>query len=372
MNRVLSIATRFLFTTCLVGMFPLCVLAQTGVWGGELVSRIDSLAEARLAEGPVSGFTIGVKRGGDLLMVRGYGLADVEQGVPANAETVYRIGSLTKQFTAAAIMQLVEAGSVDLNASISVYVPDFRLQGHDVRVHHLLTHTSGIKNYTELGDRFWREAVRDLSHAEMRNVFEDEPFNFAPGDEYGYSNSAYYLLGMIIEKASGTSYEDYLGEKVFGPLGLTRSSYCHERRITPGRAQGYDQLEGTLVNDEAISMNTPGAAGALCSTVPDLLSWTAALRSGRAVTEASYQAMTTSARLNDGSAVEYGFGLRVVAGEHARIIHGGGINGFSTILAHYPDNGLDIVILSNTRSGAPAEMEQVIASWALGVVISED
>jgi len=348
---------------------PHRVLAQTELWGGDLVSLVDSLAQERLVEGPVSGFTIGVKRGADLLLVKGYGAADMEQGVPANAETVYRIGSLTKQFTAASVMLLVEEGRIDLDASVTAYLPDYELQGHEVTVRHLLTHTSGIKSYTNLGDAFWLEAgFHDLSHAEMRALFEDEPFDFAPGEEYRYNNSAYYLLGMIIEEASGVSYEDYLVEHIFLPLGLTRSSYCHESRITPGRAQGYERFEGALINDGPISMNTPGAAGALCSTVPDLLSWTAALRAGRVVTTESYRAMTTSARLNDGSLTEYGFGLGVSAlGEQVRIVHTGGINGFSTVMSHYPESDLDIVILSNTGSPVPGQMERAIAGWALGV-----
>jgi len=347
---------------------PHPVIGQSQRWGGELVSMIDSLANERLAEGPVSGFTIGVKRGSEVLLVKGYGAADLEQGVQANAETVYRIGSLTKQFTAASVMRLVEQGRIDLDESITTYLPDYRRQGQGVTVRHLLTHTSGIKSYTDLGDAFWLEAgLHDLSHAGMRALFEDEPFDFAPGEEYRYNNSAYYLLGMIIEEASGRSYEDYLSENIFLPLGLSDSSYCHESRITPHRAQGYEQSEGALVNDGPISMNTPGAAGALCSTVLDLLSWTGALRSGRVVTAESYDAMTTPAQLNDGSLTAYGFGLGVGAlGGHVRIGHTGGINGFSTVMAHYPDSDLDIVILSNTSSPAPSQMERIIAGWALG------
>ena len=352
----------------MVFVVPHPAIAQSPLWGGDLVSLIDSLATARLTEGPVSGFTIGVKRGSAVLLVKGYGLADVEQGVQANAETVYRIGSLTKQFTATSVMQLVERGRIALDESITTYLPDYRLQGQGVTVRHLLTHTSGIKSYTDLGDAWLEAALHDLSHAEMRALFEDEPFDFAPGEEVRYNDSAYYLLGLIIEEASGRSYEDYLAEHIFLPLGLGGSSYCHESRITPRRAQGYEQSEGVLVNDGPISMNTPGAAGALCSTVVDLLSWTGALRSGRVITDESYEAMTTPAQLSDGSLTWAGFGLGIGSlGEHVRIGHSGGINGFSTVMAHYPDSDLDIVILSNTSSPAPSEMERIIAGWALGI-----
>ena len=370
MSRMISRSiVRIATLGCLFFGLVSCAASQDAAWGGELVAQIDSLAEATLREGPVAGLTIGVKRGGDLLMVKGYGYADIENSVPMTAETVYRIGSLTKQFTAAAVMQLVEAGLIGLDDPMTRYLPNYPTQGHEVSIRHLLTHTSGIKSYTSIGDAFWlKAALLDLSHTEMLELFQDEPFDFAPGEGYSYNNSGYYLLGMIIEEVSGESYDGYLGTHFFGPLGLSRSSYCHEAQIIRGRAEGYEQGPDWLLNDGSISMNTPGAAGALCSTVPDLLSWTTALRSGRVVTEASYQAMATSGLLDDGSATGYGFALGVTPlGEHSRVAHTGGINGFSTVMAHYPESGLDIVVLSNTGSGAPGQVEDRIARWALGM-----
>ncbi len=351
----------------LVVCAPLCVAGQA-VSDGVLVSKIDSLAEHHLGEGPVAGFAIGVVRGPELLLVRGYGFADVEQQVPVNAETVFRIGSLTKQFTAALIMKLVEEGRVALDEQIDTYIPGYDLAGREVTVRHLLTHTSGIKSYTGLGDEFWLEAsYHDLTHDEMRALFEDEPFDFEPGAEYLYNNSGYYLLGMVIEAVTDMSFEAYLKTEILDPLGLTRTSYCHEPTIIPGRAAGYEQSNGALVNDRPISMNTPGAAGAMCSTVPDLLRWTSALRSGTVVEEASYRAMTTPAVLNDGTETGYGFGLGVVSAEAGRATrHTGGINGFSTVMSHDPDRDLDIVILSNTGSPAPGAMERAIAEWVSG------
>lgn len=362
---------RVAILACLFSGLPTCAESQDAMWGGALVARIDSLAEATLRDGPVAGLTIGVKRGADLLLVKGYGVADIENSVPMTAETVYRIGSLTKQFTAAAVMQLVEAGLIGLDDPMTQYLPNYPTQGHEVSIRHLLTHTSGIKSYTSLGDVFWLKAgLLDLTHTEMLELFQDEPFDFAPGEAYRYNNSGYYLLGMIIEEVSGETYDDYVDVHLFGPLGLSRSSYCHEAQIIRGRAEGYEQGAGGLLNDGSISMNTPGAAGALCSTVPDLLSWTAALRSGRVVSSASYQAMTTSGLLNDGSATGYGLALGVVPlGEHARVAHTGGINGFSTVMAHYPGSDLDIVVLSNTGSRAPGQIEGRIARWALGLAL---
>lgn len=342
---------------------------QAPLWGGALEARIDSLAASTLEEGPVAGLGIGVKKGDQLLVARGYGLADVENNVPATAETVFRIGSVTKQFTAAAIMQLVEEGAIDLDAPMTEYLPDFPTQGHTVTIRHLLTHTSGIKSYTGLAE--WEPQMRlDLTDEELVALFADEPFDFAPGEEWSYNNSGFYLLGMIVEAASGLTYRDYLDQRLFGPLGLSGSSYCDESPIIPHRAEGYEPEDGRLVNDSPLSMNQPGAAGALCSTVLDLLSWSTALRSGDVVSPESYRQMTTPATLNDGSATSYGFGLGVGDLEgHARVQHGGGINGFNTMLAHYPEAELDVVVLANTNGPHADRVAETIAKWALGIEV---
>lgn len=351
------------------GFFGPTLAAQEPLWGGELVRKIDSLAEAVIAGGPVAAISIGVKRGGDLLLARGYGKADLENQVQATAETVYRIGSITKQFTGASVMQLVERGRIGLDDPLTKYLPDYQTQGHEITIRHLLTHTSGIKSYTGL--EVWRPKMPlDLSDEELLALFKDEPFDFAPGERFLYNNSGYYLLGMIIERASGKSYREYLRTELFGPLGLTGSMYCDARPIIPNRAQGYQAEAGRLVNAPYLSMNQPGAAGALCSTVLDLLAWNVALRSGRVVSKASYEQMTTNGVLNDGSQTRYGFGLGVGTFEgHPRVAHGGGINGFNTMLAHFPDADLDIVVLSNTSGTHPDRVTDLIAKWALGIEV---
>jgi len=364
-----SLTTAFVITV-------MCTLAtqasaQDPLWGGDLVGRIDSLALASIEGGSVAALSIGVKRGGDLLLTKGYGLADIENSVSATAETVYRIGSITKQFTAAAVMQLVEAGKIDIDASMTEYLPDYPAAGQDVTIRHLLTHTSGIKSYTGLASWAPKKTL-DLSDEELVDLFKDEPVDFAPGERFLYNNSGFYLLGMIIEAVSGESYRDYLDAHVFGPLGMSRSLYCDERPIVPGRAEGYEQDGGELINAEYLSMNQPGAAGALCSTVPDLLLWTSALRSGRVVSGASYGQMTISVTLNSGDdTTGYGFGLGVGdLGGNSSVAHGGGINGFSTMMAHYMESDLDIVVLSNTASEDAGRVAQTIARWALGLEVA--
>jgi CubicO group peptidase (beta-lactamase class C family) len=337
--------------------------------------RVDSLAAATIVSGQLASIQIGVSRAGKVVLARGYGLADIENGVPATSRTVYRIGSVTKQFTAAAIMQLVDQGKISLDDDITRFLPDFPTQGHRVTVHHLLTHTSGIKSYTSLPA--WQKGMSlDMSHDELVGIFKNEPFDFAPGAQWRYNNSGYYLLGMIVEKASGQPFDEYLDAHIFKPTGMSASSYCHERTIIPNRAEGYDRHEGKLVNDGSISMNTPGGAGALCSTVTDLIRWTEALGKGNVVSAASYRKMITPASVGDGgtaigrpgsagSEVGYGYGLMISKLDgHRRIAHGGGINGFRTTLAHYPDDDLIVTVLINA-DGNPGPIEEQIARWAM-------
>jgi CubicO group peptidase (beta-lactamase class C family) len=342
---------------------------ESALWGEALIARVDSLAKASLENGPVAAYGIGVKKGDDVLLSTGYGWADVENQVPAKAETVFRIGSITKQFTAAAIMQLVEAGKVSLDDEITRFFPDYPTQGHTVTVRHLLTHTSGIKSYTGI-PAFQRMRTRSLTDEELVDVFKDLPFDFAPGEEYRYNNSAYYLLGMVVEEVSGETYKDYVRNHIFEPLGMTGSLYCDEQPIIPWRAEGYGRRDGELVNDDYLAMSLPGAAGALCSTVPDLLTWTEALTTGQVVSPESYALMTTRNTLNDGSETGYGFGLGVSTHlGHARVAHSGGINGFSTFMAHFPEEDLDVVVLANTEGAEPGRLAEVISRWALGLEV---
>ena len=239
-----------------------------------LPASVDVLAAEALEAGPLAGVSVAVVRDGRTVVSKGYGLADIGRGVPATAETIYPIGSLTKQFTAAAILQLVEAGRLSLDDDLGELLPDFPTQGHHVTVRHLLNHTSGIADHTDLaGGRgepgTTRQAVVDLIAAQR--------FDFAPGERFSYSNSGYLLLGLVIEKVTGGTYASYLDEHVFERAGLRQTSYCPDKP-GPGQARGYDIANGALVDAQPIEMAVPFAAGGLCSTVGDLLAWSEALR----------------------------------------------------------------------------------------------
>jgi CubicO group peptidase (beta-lactamase class C family) len=334
-----------------------------------LVNYIDSVSNAAVLEKRTAGVSVAVVKNGRTVLAKGYGFADLENDVPATAETVYRIGSVTKQFTSAAIMRLMEQGKLTLDDTLQKFLPNFPAQGNRVTVRHLLNHTSGIKSYTSLGPKWARVIRQDLATDSLAALFANEPYDFKPGDAYRYNNSGYFLLGMIIEKLSGKSYAQYLKDEFFTPLGLKSTIYCDQAPIIKHRAEGYAiPPSGGFINAEPLSMTQPYAAGSLCSTVNDLVVWTRALASGKVVSAASYKLMTTPGTLNDGKPITYGFGLGTGAlGGHPQISHNGGINGFVSELHHYPNDSLITVVLTNTGALTAVQLERMIARRALGI-----
>lgn len=333
----------------------------------ETIDKISAAVKEGIDQKKVASIAVGVVKDGNLVLARGYGWSDLENDVPATAESVYRLGSITKQFTALAVMQLVEQGKLSVDDELTKFLPDYPLADHKVTVHQLLNHTSGIKSYTSRQE-FFKQARNDLSHDELLALFKSEPFEFEPGARWQYNNSGYYLLGMIIEKASGQSYSAYLDDHIFKPLGMTATRYGDMQPIIRHRAMGYKLMKGQLVNDEPMSMNPPGAAGALVSNVLDLIKWHQALESGTLLKSESFEAMYRETKLPEGQTRPYGYGWGVgeLAG-HRKLSHGGGINGFSTMIARYPTDRLAIILLSNTAGANMGALEAQIAKLLLGV-----
>lgn len=333
----------------------------------ETIAAIDKIAREDIDNKKVAAYSVAIVKDGDLALARGYGWADLENDVPASAETVYRLGSITKQFTALAVMQLVEQNKLSLDDELTKFLPDYPTAGHKVTVRHLLNHTSGIQSYTSQKE-FHLQMRRDLSHDDLLALFKDKPFDFEPGVKWRYNNSGYYLLGMIIEKVSGEKYDRYLADHIFQPLGMTATRYGHMRPLIRHRAMGYRASLGELVNDDPMSMNQPGAAGALVSNVLDLVKWHQALEDGALLSAASYEAMYTPTKLSDGTTRPYGFGWGVdeLAG-HKKISHGGGINGFSTMIARYPADRLCVIVLANTAGANSGGLENRISKLLLGI-----
>ena len=332
-----------------------------------LLEQLDAIVEETMARDRTVGISVGVHRRGEVLIAKGYGYADLENEVRATEHTVFRIGSVTKQFTAAAIMLLEERDRLRLSDLLTDFLPDYETQGFDISVERLLNHTSGIKGYTEI-EAFWEKSRLDLSHEEIVALFSTEPFEFPPGEQYRYNNSAYYLLGLIIEKISEQSYADFLRENVWTPLGMRESFYLYNDPIVPNRSEGYEVSDGRVVNDAPLSMHLPYSAGALGSRVMDLMTWQRALTSERLLSKESYARMTHPGTLTSGEKLNYGYGLMVgeLSGRR-KISHGGGINGFRTQLAYYPDDELTVVVLCNTGAARPGPLESRIARVVLGI-----
>ena len=321
-----------------------------------LAQRIDSIAAARLATGLAAGFSIGVMKGNDTVVMKGYGSADLELEVPTPSGGVYEIGSVTKQFTAAAIMQLRDSGKLSLDDDLSTHLPDYPMQGQKVSIRRLLDHTSGIKGYTEM-PVFGQIVVHDLPKDTLVKLFGREKFEFAPGALEVYNNSAYFLAGLIIEKLSGMSYADYVKKHFFEKVGMSSSDYCSESRVMKKKVKGYDYGRDSTLHHKGFLVHTwPYAAGSLCSTARDLVAWNRALHNGQVLSPASYTDMITPGALSDGTKLRYGTGLALrTVGGHRLIEHGGGINGFVSASHYYPDDSLTVVVLINTAGPMAAD-----------------
>ena len=334
-----------------------------------LVARLDSLARAFLTDAPATGATIAVVRGSDTLLLRGVGERDRERHLPAGPATIYRIGSITKQFTSAAVMQLVEQGKVGLNDPVGRHLPQYP-QWAGVTIRQLLNHTSGIHSYTASAawQKRWGE---DLAPDALVALVANDTMDFAPGTRYRYNNTGYVLLGMVLEKVTQRPYADYVRDILFSPLGMRSAAYCPSRPENDAYAAGYDIRNGTLVPTTYLSMTHPYAAGALCMSVPDYLQWQAALTSGRVVQPASFALMSTADTLIGGGRLNYGFGLVPgMLGAHRVIQHGGGVNGFSTQQMWFPDDSLRVVVFANTLGSSPERLAINLASAVFGLPLN--
>jgi D-alanyl-D-alanine carboxypeptidase len=329
--------------------------------------RADSLVYTYLAESGAPSAAFAVIRGNDTLAYGAHGLADANPWRAATPTTIYEIGSNTKQFTSSAIMRLVEQGRVKLDDDLSKYVPQFPLHGQRVSIHQLLNHTSGIHSYTSSPG--WTKTWNDpLSPDEIIKFVAADTFDFAPGTAYRYNNTGYVLLGMVIEKATGQKYADYLSAQFFKPLGLRQTSYCPSRTSDPAFALGYSKGPNGMTRAQFLDLSHPFAAGALCSTVGDFAKWQRALDGGKVVSPASYALMSTQDTLSTGRKINYGFGLVPgVFNGHKTVSHTGGIPGFASAATYVPDDSLSIVVFTNFDGESPQTLVQNLLRVAYGV-----
>ncbi len=338
--------------------------------GRPLAARLDSLAGSGVVENRAIGIAAAVVRGNDTLLYKGYGKADVEWDVPMPRDAMFELGSVTKQFTAVAVLQLRDQGKLSLDDEITKWLPDFDTRGNRVTLRRLLDHTSGIVGLTEMpefgilvtNERF----PRDSAYALIRRT----PFQFRTGEAQIYNNSAFFLLGLIVEKASGMSYEDYVEKKIFEPLGMSRSMYCNSAENVPRRAHGYMVAANRAVRRARTNVHTwPFAAGSLCSTAGDMVTWVRALHGGKVLSPASYAEFITPSKLNDGTPLRYSMGVQVGPDPsgHKYIGHGGAIAGFTAEVGWYPDAQMAVVVLQNTNGTLdPSAVASELAREVLG------
>lgn len=359
-------AVTIVVVSCSV--FSLAAPAQTPPPITDVARITDSLAQDFIKTGKSPSVAIGLVRGADTVVLQAWGLADIEQDVPATARTVYRIGSVTKQFTAAAVMQLVDQNKVKLDDSIATYLPALPAAWRRVTVRQLLNHTSGIPSYTDVGDRWRRRWGEEMTPDTLVAMTASDTVWFAPGSGWRYDNTGYVLLGMLIEKVTGRSWGSDLAERFAKPLGLGDTRECLNTPIIARRARGYEKEGEAWENTTYLAMTQPYSAGAICSTVGDLVRWNRELHTGHVVSSASYALMTTPEGAADKSAMRYGFGLmRDTLAGRPIITHGGGIHGFITANAWVPSAELSVTVLTNSGSARAGPLLDQVVRAALGV-----
>ena len=314
----------------------------------QITSKVDEYMKAVLQVDGFSG-TIMVAHDGKPIVSKGYGMANIELNVPNTPEKIFRLGSITKQFTGMAIAMLQERGKLSVSDPMCIYFTDCPEIWKPITIKHLLTHTSGITNYTAFPD-FAKTTVMPVTTTAMADRLKKEKLEFVPGEKMSYSNSGYFLLGNIIEKVSGKSYEDFLQENIFTPLGMKQSGYDDPLRIIPNRAAGYQKQAGKVINASYTDMSVPYAAGSLYSSTGDLLIWDQALYTEKLVTKKALDEIFTPWKGDAG----YGFGWNIGKRfDRRQVSHGGGIYGFATQIARFPDDRVTVIVLSNVQS-APA------------------
>jgi CubicO group peptidase (beta-lactamase class C family) len=336
----------------------LCLFLLATTCFAQDVARMDEAVQSYVANEQFMGSAL-VARGDQVLFSKSYGSANLEWDIPNTTDTKYRIGSVTKQFTAACILLLEERGLLKIDDPVGMYLPDAPAAWEKVTVYHVMTHTAGIPSFTN-SPKFMD--IRPFEHTpeELVALFRDEPLEFEPGEKMAYSNSGYVLLGYLLEKVTGESYQDFIQKNIFDPLGMKDSGYDSNFDIIPRRAAGYTPSPDGPQNAEFEHMSIPFSAGALYSTTGDLWRWQQCLYGGKLLSENSLKKMTEP--FKDG----YALGIGVNEKGRKAFSHGGGISGFNSYLAYYPKDKVTVVVLGNLNGIGPQQIAGSLASLAHG------
>ena len=334
-----------------------------GCCAAQDLARLDQIVQSYSADHKFMGTAL-VARGDQILLNKAYGAANLEWEVPNTPDTKFRLGSVTKQFTAASILLLEERGKLSVNDPVKKYMPDAPAAWDQITISHVLTHTSGIPNFTSFPE-YPKIEPFPTTAAKLVALFRDKPLDFQPGEKWSYSNSGYVLLTYLIEKMSGETYEKFVRENIFTRLDMKDTGYDSNSAIIHHRAAGYSAGPGGIENAGFVHMTIPQGAGALYSTTGDLLKWELGLFGGKVLKPESLDKMTTPFKNN------YAFGLTVeTVGGRKRISHGGGIEGFNTELAYYPEDRLTVVVLGNLNGPAPGDIANKLAAVVHGETVT--
>lgn len=314
-----------------------------------LIRNIDQVCKLNYpADEPGAAILVG--KDGIPIFRKGYGMANLELCVSIEPEMVFRLGSITKQFTSLGILMLVERGKLSLDIPITDFLPDYPTQGRNITIHHLLCHTSGIPSYTSLPGYELLNRV-DMSSQELVDLFKEKPLQFTPGTQFSYSNSGYALLGFIIEQITGEKYSHFIQHHIFQQLGLKNSSYDQSEKIIFHRVPGYKKKNNIYCNSDYISTTQPYSAGGLMSNVDDLLLWDSALYTEKLVGSQSLELLFTPKRLEDGTQLNYGYGWETGKYKGSPLQkHEGHISGFASCALRLPEKRLYVALLSNNAS----------------------
>lgn len=327
-------------------------------------TKIDSLILKDFSDKNGPGGVFMVAHRGKITYQKAFGKANLELNVNLTTENVFQLGSITKQFTAIAILMLEEQGKLNVNDAVSKYVPDYPA-GNSITLHHLLTHTSGIKDFTKI-KTLSDIAQKEMSPKMMVDFFKNEPVDFAPGEKFDYNNAGYVLLGYIIELVSGERYEDFIKKYIFDRVGMKHSYYASDRKVINNRAYGYHKKEFGYVNKTVISFSVPFSSGSLMSTLGDMLKWQNALNQQLLINAKETNRAFGTYKLNNGEAFTYGYGwhIKEINGIPIRA-HGGSIFGFKTMAVYIPSEDIYVIGLSNCDCNSPTKVTEDMATLAL-------
>ncbi len=353
---------KALYLKYLLVVITVLFLNSQSISYAQNLAKIDSLLHEKYPDN-APGATFLISKNGNIIYKKAFGLANLELNVPMKTDNIFKIGSITKQFTAISILMLMEQGKLNLDDEITKFIPDYPTNGNKITIHNLLNHTSGIKNYTKVKG-LNEISQKDLTPLELIDFSKNEPIDFVPGAKFKYNNSGYVILGYIIEKITGQPYGEFVEEHIFKELEMTASQYASQRKIIENRASGY-QKNDNYTNRMDFSLNLAYSGGGLMSTVDDMFKWQEAIKNNLLISKETTKKAFTNYTLNNGEHTNYGYGWHIKTINNNRTFeHGGSVWGFKSMGVYFPDLDIYVIALTNCLCNSPTKLTREIAELA--------